>query len=111
MTFEQAVEHNLSKDEEALPTAPALEAGVALPSRGSSRGTAGQLLAGPLSQRELEVLHLLASGMSNQDIARKLFVAGYSPCSNFSLYNNVYRKLDVHNRTQAVARARELKML
>jgi hypothetical protein len=34
MTFEQAVEHNLSKDEEALPTAQALEAGVAPPSRG-----------------------------------------------------------------------------
>ena len=108
MTFEQAVEHNLSKDEEALPTAPALEAGVAPPSRGSSRGTAGQLLAGPLSQRELEVLHFLASGMPNQDIARKLFVAVSTVKTHA---NNVYRKLDVHNRTQAVARARELKML
>jgi LuxR family maltose regulon positive regulatory protein len=61
-----------------------------------------------LSQRELEVLHLLASGMSNQDIARKLFVAVSTVKTHA---NNVYRKLDVHNRTQAVARARELKML
>ena len=54
------------------------------------------------------MLHLLASGMSNQDITSKLFVAVSTVKTHAS---NVYRKLDVHNRTQAVARARELKML
>ena len=77
------------------------------PTRMSPRQTAGSLVE-PLSERELEVLRLIASGVSNRDIARKLFVSLATVKTHI---NNIYRKLQVRTRTQAVARARELKLL
>jgi LuxR family maltose regulon positive regulatory protein len=69
---------------------------------------AQQPLIEPLTERELEVLRLLADGLSNQEIARQLVVAlGTAKTHTASLY----RKLDVVSRTQAVARARELGLL
>jgi LuxR family transcriptional regulator, maltose regulon positive regulatory protein len=62
----------------------------------------------PLSERELEVLALIASGKSNGQISSELFVSVGSVKSHI---NNFYCKLDAHSRTQAVARARELKLL
>lgn len=62
----------------------------------------------PLSQRELEVLHLIALGSTNQEIARQLFVA---PGTVKAHTANIYRKLDVANRTEAVARARQFGLL
>jgi LuxR family maltose regulon positive regulatory protein len=62
----------------------------------------------PLSERELEVLMLMAAGKSNQKIADILFVAVGTVKTHA---NNLYRKLDAHSRTQAVARARELKLI
>jgi DNA-binding CsgD family transcriptional regulator len=62
----------------------------------------------PLSGRELEVLNLLATGRTNSEIARDLFVAVGTVKSHTG---NIYRKLDVKNRAEALARARELKML
>jgi LuxR family transcriptional regulator, maltose regulon positive regulatory protein len=67
-----------------------------------------QPLIEPLSGRELEVLHHLATGMSNQAIADQLFV---SLAAVKWHARNIYGKLDVNNRTQAVARARELRLL
>jgi LuxR family maltose regulon positive regulatory protein len=62
----------------------------------------------PLSERELEVLRLMAAGMTNQEIAETLVVAlGTAKAHTAS----IYAKLEVHNRTQAVARARELNLL
>jgi LuxR family maltose regulon positive regulatory protein len=61
-----------------------------------------------LSERELEVLQLIASGKSNRRIASELFVSVGTVKTHV---NNLYRKLDSHSRTQAVARARELKLL
>jgi LuxR family maltose regulon positive regulatory protein len=62
----------------------------------------------PLSQRELEVLHLIALGNTNQEIAAQLIVA---PGTVKAHTASIYRKLDVANRTEAVARARQLGML
>jgi LuxR family maltose regulon positive regulatory protein len=62
----------------------------------------------PLSERELEVLQYLATGMSNQAIADQLFV---SLAAVKWHARNIYGKLEVNNRTQAVARARELGVL
>ena len=65
-------------------------------------------LVEPLSQRELEVLHLLALGRTNQEIARQLIV---SPGTVKAHTASIYRKLDVANRTEAVAHARQLDIL
>jgi LuxR family maltose regulon positive regulatory protein len=61
-----------------------------------------------LSGRELEVLQLVASGKSNRRIASELFVSVGTVKTHI---NNLYRKLDAHSRTQAVARARELNLI
>jgi LuxR family maltose regulon positive regulatory protein len=61
-----------------------------------------------LSERELEVLQLIAAGKSNRRIATELFVSVGTVKTHI---NNVYRKLDAHSRTQAVARARELNLI
>jgi LuxR family maltose regulon positive regulatory protein len=62
----------------------------------------------PLSERELEVLQLIAAGNTNRRIATELFVSVGTVKTHL---NNLYRKLDVHSRTQALARARELNLL
>ncbi|MCB0180259.1 MAG: response regulator transcription factor, partial [Anaerolineae bacterium] len=67
-----------------------------------------QPLVEPLSERELEVLQLLAEGLTNQQIAEKLFVVIGTIKKHTS---NIYGKLGVSNRTQAIARARELNLL
>ena len=66
------------------------------------------ILVEPLSQRETEVLELLALGLSNREIADRLIL---SPHTIRSHTYNLYGKLGVHSRTQAVARARELGLL
>src|SRR5262249_52348787 len=65
-------------------------------------------LVEPLSERELEVLHLLATGVSNEEIARHLVIAVSTVKRHVS---NLLAKLTVSNRTQAVTRARELGLL
>ena len=65
-------------------------------------------LSEPLSERELEVLRLVAAGMSNAEISRSLFVALSTVKKHI---NNIYRKLGANSRTSAVARARELNLL
>jgi LuxR family maltose regulon positive regulatory protein len=62
----------------------------------------------PLSRREIEILRLVASGLSNREIAERLYVA---PSTIHWHVKNIYAKLDVHSRTQAVARAGELGIL
>jgi len=73
---------------------------------GAASAAAG--LPEPLSERELEVLALVAAGKTNRRIATELFVSVGTVKTHV---NNLYRKLDAHSRTQAVARARELKLL
>jgi LuxR family maltose regulon positive regulatory protein len=68
---------------------------------------AGDLIES-LSQRELEVLHLMALGRTNKEIAQQLIVA---PGTVKAHTSSIYRKLDVANRTEAAARARQLGIL
>jgi len=65
-------------------------------------------LVEPLSERELEVLELFAEGLTNREIASRLFLALNTVKAHSS---NIYGKLGVHSRTQAVARARALGLL
>jgi LuxR family maltose regulon positive regulatory protein len=69
---------------------------------------ASQPLVEPLSERELEVLSLIAAGLSNREIADRLVIAVGTVKRHV---NNIYGKLDVHSRTQAVAQARELRLI
>jgi LuxR family transcriptional regulator, maltose regulon positive regulatory protein len=67
-----------------------------------------QPLIEPLSQRELEVLQLVAQGLSNDEIGKRLFLA----LDTVKGHNRrIYDKLQVQRRTEAVARARELGLL
>jgi ATP/maltotriose-dependent transcriptional regulator MalT len=65
-------------------------------------------LIDPLSDREMEVLRLFALGKSNQQIADELFLATGTVKKHL---NNIFGKLNVQNRTECVARARELNLL
>jgi DNA-binding CsgD family transcriptional regulator len=71
------------------------------------RGARNQL-DDPLSGRELEVLNLLASGRTNSEVARDLFLSVGTVKSHT---NNIYRKLGARNRAGALARARGLDLL
>jgi LuxR family maltose regulon positive regulatory protein len=71
----------------------------------SSLPPPAQPLIEPLSPRELEILHLMAAGLSNQEMCERLFLA----LSTVKGHNrNIFGKLQVQRRTEAVARAREL---
>jgi DNA-binding CsgD family transcriptional regulator len=77
-------------------------------SNGASPRLGAQQLDDPLSERELEVLRLLASGRTNAEVARHLFVALGTVKSHTG---NIYRKLGARNRVEALTRARKLKLL
>lgn len=68
----------------------------------------GELKKLGISQREYEVLELMSEGLSNQEIADKLFIS-LSTVKTHS--TNIYLKLDVKRRTQAVQRAKELQLI
>jgi DNA-binding CsgD family transcriptional regulator len=61
-----------------------------------------------VSKRELEVLQLMAEGMSNREIADKLFVSLNTVKTHSS---NLFMKLDARRRTQAIQRAKELQLI
>jgi LuxR family maltose regulon positive regulatory protein len=62
----------------------------------------------PLSDRELEVLGLIARGLTNREVAKRLFLS----LNTVKVHTrNIYGKLAVNNRTQAVAKARSLGLL
>ncbi len=73
-----------------------------------ARAAALQAPAALLSDRELDVLRLMALGLSNQTIAHQLVVALSTVKSHVK---SILKKLDAQNRTQAVTRARELNLL
>jgi LuxR family maltose regulon positive regulatory protein len=74
----------------------------------SPASTSQSILVETLSERELEVLKLLADGATNQEIAEELIIAVTTAKKHVS---NIIGKLGVTNRTQAVARARELDLV
>jgi LuxR family maltose regulon positive regulatory protein len=75
--------------------------------RPTATGT-GTPLAEPLSRRELEVLSLLAAGLTNEEIAARLYLSLHTVKAHA---RNIYGKLGVGSRTQAAAKARALGLL
>ncbi len=65
-------------------------------------------LVEPLSERELEVLQLVAEGLTNREVASRLFLSLNTVKAHT---RNIYGKLNVHSRTQAIARSQELGLL
>lgn len=91
---------------ELLHLEPVPEVGVPAGSRPVA--PTDQPLVEPLTPRELEVLYLIADGLTNQQIADELIIS----VGTAKYYTSqIYGKLNVNSRTQAVARARELSML
>ncbi len=79
--------------------------GQGFPSQPPVRKAAVQGMVEPLSERELEVLGLIAEGLTNQEIARRLHISLSTVKGHTS---NIYGKLEVNSRTQAVALAQSL---
>lgn len=74
----------------------------------SEKFIAQQLAETGISQREYEVLQLMAEGHTNQEIADQLFISLNTVKTHSS---NLFAKLDVKRRTQAVQKAKELALL
>jgi ATP/maltotriose-dependent transcriptional regulator MalT len=72
------------------------------------RFVAQERLEDPLSERELEVLSILASGKTNAEVAGDLFVSVGTVKSHTG---NIYRKLSARNRAEALNRAHELDLI
>ncbi|MBC7183340.1 MAG: response regulator transcription factor, partial [Marinobacter sp.] len=78
------------------------------PAEPERTNSASELLQEPLSQREVEVLTLIHAGHANKEIAARMEVA---PATVKAHIRNLYGKLGVGRRTEALARARELGLL
>jgi ATP/maltotriose-dependent transcriptional regulator MalT len=100
MTAEQAIAAAPTQNRTSSPPRPA----QTMPAQTS----VVQPLPDPLSQRELEVLQLLAGGASNQEIATALVV---TPGTVKLHVSHILSKLGVHSRTRAILRARDLGLL
>jgi LuxR family maltose regulon positive regulatory protein len=61
-----------------------------------------------LTNRELEILHLLCAGLSNQEIAAKLFITNSTAKSHI---HHIFNKIGVESRTQLIIRAKELSLV
>ena len=86
-----------------VTAAPAVAEAAAVPD-----GSEPPQLVEPLTAREIEVLQLLAEGLTNPEIAERLIIA----TGTVKYYTGqIYGKLAVRNRVEAVARGRELKLL
>ena len=80
---------------------------IALESEAKTKDVHSSLIE-PLSERELEALRLLATGLSNKEIAQTLIIAVGTVKQHLK---SIYGKLQVHNRTEAASRARDLGLL
>jgi LuxR family maltose regulon positive regulatory protein len=102
------------KDEEPALSAPSEAEGSPLKGQGLSDERLPSTvrlpysLIDPLSERELEVLRLMAAGLKHREIAEELVISLNTVRHHA---RNIYGKLDVHSRAKAVAKARELDLL
>lgn len=91
-----------------LKTATPTSAGILLSDEISGEDVEKTLEKLNISKREFEILQLMARGLSNQEIAEQTFVSIHTIKTHVS---NLLFKLDAKRRTQAVIRAREMKII
>jgi ATP/maltotriose-dependent transcriptional regulator MalT/ActR/RegA family two-component response regulator len=105
-----AVKHPLDafKDSERGDESIAADLPNASAHQPTRKSTPSQPLVEPLTNRELDVLELLAQRLSNKEIAEKLFISAETVKSHL---NNLYQKLTVNNRRQAIEKAQALGIL
>jgi len=96
------------RDRQGLPGEDSTSPSGAENGEAPGRAAAHDHLEDPLSEREIEVLSLLASGKTNSEVAGDLFVSVGTVKSHTG---NIYRKLGARNRTEALTRARELGLI
>jgi LuxR family maltose regulon positive regulatory protein len=103
----ETLSHGIAADyaRRLLGTFPIVEPEQTGPSK--TQATKSELVE-PLTERELEVLKLIAEGLTNLEIATSLFLSLHTVKVHT---RNIYGKLGVHSRTQAVARSQELGLL
>jgi LuxR family maltose regulon positive regulatory protein len=87
---------------------PARSARAVEPESVSSRPEPRDHAYEPLSERELEVMKLIAIGLTNQEISEQLFISLNTVKTHVK---NIYQRLEVSNRAQAIARARQLRLI
>jgi LuxR family maltose regulon positive regulatory protein len=89
-----------------IPTAPIVSRAPG--TFGTRSQHPGVALVEPLSERELQVLRLLDSPLTSEEIGRELYVSANTVRTHI---RNIYGKLDVHGRLEAIRKARELKLI
>ena len=77
-------------------------------SNGNQKGKEETIKSLDISEREMDVLVLMADGLSNQEIADKLFISIHTVKTHSS---NLFSKLFVKRRTQAIQKAKELGLI
>jgi len=103
-----SLESQLLADPRLRVYAGELLAQFGLDSSSEASQTTGEVLIEPLTDRELEVLRLIAQGLSNREIGERLFLALSTVKGHARI---IFDKLQVQRRTEAVARARDLGLL
>ncbi len=101
--YRNAPPKNYDLETEHLSVAASIGQSIA-----STNPNSSEVLVDPLSSREVEVLALIDLGLTNQQIAEKLSVA---PSTVKTHINNIYSKLGVQTRVQALQRARKLNLI
>ena len=91
-----------------LPAAASVGSAESLDENRQEISLPAEPLDEPLSEREIEVMRLLASGRTNREISHELYISRGTVKAHAA---NIYRKLDVHNRAEMVNRAKALGLL